>query len=133
MDNATRRGAAMGCRYRGVLMSRGLRPINFKSSLATINKIDDNDKLDSALKDIDLVQTDGYGAISQLGATPTINRLPCLYMVFARPSTLTLRQIGLETAQQRSSSMQDSLLTAAPRKTFSQLRKENGCLAQAIF
>ena len=114
-------------------MSRGLRPINFKSSLATINKIDDNDKLDSALKDIDLVQTDGYGAISQLGATPNDQSIALLVMIFARPSTLTLRQIGLETAQQRSSSMQDSLLTAAPRKTFSQLRKENGCLAQAIF
>ena len=41
---------------------------NFKSSLATIDKslsIDDNEKLDSALKDIVLVQTDGYGPLSE--------------------------------------------------------------------
>lgn len=41
---------------------------NFKNSLAIINKslsIDDNEKLDSALKDIVLVQTDGYGPLSE--------------------------------------------------------------------
>lgn len=41
---------------------------NFKSSLATISKslsIDDNEKLDAALKDIVLVQTDGYGPLSE--------------------------------------------------------------------
>jgi PDZ domain-containing protein len=41
---------------------------NFKNSLATINKslsIDDNEKLDSALKDIVLVQTDAYGPLSE--------------------------------------------------------------------
>ena len=41
---------------------------NFKNSLATINRslsIDDNEKLDSALKDIVLVQTDGYGPLSE--------------------------------------------------------------------
>ena len=41
---------------------------NFKTSLATINKglsIGDNEKLDAALKDIVLVQTDGYGPLSE--------------------------------------------------------------------
>src|SRR5690348_10790716 len=41
---------------------------NFKSSLATINKSlgsDDNEKLDAALRDIVLVQTDAYGPLSE--------------------------------------------------------------------
>jgi hypothetical protein len=85
---------------------------NFKNSLATINKslsIDDNEKLDSALKDIVLVQTDGYGPLSEatvyraaaekLGVPPNDQSIALLDMEFAQPSRLVLRRTGLETAQ----------------------------------
>jgi PDZ domain len=71
---------------------------NFKSSLATINKslsIDDNEKLDSALKDIVLVQTAGYGPLSEatiyraaadkLGAPPSDQSI-ALFIYGFRPA-----------------------------------------------
>ncbi len=71
---------------------------NFKSSLATINKSlasDDSEKLDAALKDIVLVQTDGYGPLSEatiyraaadkLGAPPNDQSIALLIYGF-RPA-----------------------------------------------